>query len=100
MSLKSNKIIACRSIEEVWNQHDPDAVDKLYADNYIGHGDLPGATPDRKGYKKWVANTIRAFPDLEFSIRDQIAEGDEVAGLFSSARQQDSGRRYTQDKRR
>lgn len=78
MSLASNKNVVQKTFEVVWNQHNPAAIDELYAADYAAHNDLPGVTPDRKGFKNWVNMTTKAFPDIEFTIKDQVAEGDEV----------------------
>jgi predicted ester cyclase len=39
----------------------------------------PDAPPGREGLKTMVTALRQAFPDLEYSIDDQIAEGDKVA---------------------
>lgn len=57
-----------------------DAADEIYAPDYIGHDanfpeDIRGV-----GAAKQIAATYRsAFPDSEFTVEDQIAEGDKVA---------------------
>src|ERR1700743_2608947 len=43
---------------------------------------FPGPGPGREGLKH-ILRTIRsAFPDLDFSIKEQIADGDTVASRF------------------
>ncbi len=78
MSLANNKDIVQKTFDVVWNQHNTAAIDELYASDYTTHDELPGFSQDRKGFKEWVNQTTRAFPDIEFKIKDQLAEGDEV----------------------
>ncbi len=78
MSLANNKDIVQKTFDVVWNQRNTAAIDELYASDYTTHDELPGFSQDRKGFKEWVNQTTRAFPDIEFKIKDQLAEGDEV----------------------
>lgn len=61
-----------------------DAADEIYDAGYVTHGhgiDLPSG-PD--GFKQLVSVFRKAFPDVQFSIEDQIAEGDKVATRWTS----------------
>ncbi|MCP4359273.1 MAG: ester cyclase [Chloroflexi bacterium] len=78
MTLARNKDVVQKSYEVVWNKHNLDAVEELYASDYITRSGLPGVSPDRKGFKDWVNLTTHAFPDIEFTVKDQLAEGNEV----------------------
>jgi steroid delta-isomerase-like uncharacterized protein len=75
-----NKTLARRSIEEVWNQGKLEVIDEL-----VAHGapfydpNVPGGKfSGPQGYKQFVEIYRAAFPDLHFTINDQIAEGDRV----------------------
>jgi steroid delta-isomerase-like uncharacterized protein len=81
MSAEENKAIVRREHEEIWNsQGNLDAADEIYAPDYIGHD--PSLPEDIRGVeaaREFAAMYRSAFPDLEFIIEDQIAEGDKVA---------------------
>ncbi len=81
--LNDNKARA-RKFYEIWNAHDPDALDAVIAKNYKMHSQLPGVSPDREGMKQWVGTVIAAFPDIHFTIEQQIAEGDLVMTRWSA----------------
>jgi steroid delta-isomerase-like uncharacterized protein len=80
MSAGENKAIARREIAELYNQGgNLDAVEEIYAPNYVGHDptqpeDLHGV----EGARQYAASYRQAFPDLECIIEDQVAEGDKV----------------------
>ena len=37
MSLIENKMVAMQSFEEVWNQRNVDAIDDMFATDFLGH---------------------------------------------------------------
>ena len=77
MSIEENKAIARRLVEEVQNQHNIDAMDELYAADYVNHA-AHGVPPTLEGNKQFFRMFFAAFPDLHITIQDQIAEGDNV----------------------
>ncbi len=75
----ANRAVACRAIEEIWNQHNLDAVDALYAANYVTR-DLRAGTPaGREGLKKLVRQAVAAAPDARLRIELTLTKGDRVA---------------------
>jgi steroid delta-isomerase-like uncharacterized protein len=78
MSTEENKALAQRWIEEAWNKGDLTIVEELIAPNYILHDPTRPGLRGREGIKQSVAMFRTAFPDLHFTIEDQIAEGDKV----------------------
>lgn len=78
MSTEDNKALAGRLIEEVWNQGNVALIDELYAASFTHHDpDFP-MFQSREGYKQWVSEARTAFPDLQLTMDDMIAEGDQV----------------------
>lgn len=78
MSAATNKALAQRWIEEVWNKGDLALIDELIAPNYTLHDPTRPGLQGRQGIRESVAAFRAAFPDLRFSIEDQVAEGDQV----------------------
>jgi steroid delta-isomerase-like uncharacterized protein len=77
VSLAENKAIVLRCIEMVQNQHNLAAIDELYGPDFVDHSsnaDLQGI----EGTKVFFNMMFAAFPDMHFSIRMQLAEGDQV----------------------
>ena len=78
MSTEENKALAQRWIEEAWNKGDLTIVEELIAPNYVLHDPTRPGLRGREGIKQSVAMFRTAFPDLRFTIEDQVSEGDKV----------------------
>ena len=78
MSAEDNKSLVRRYLEEVWQKGNPDAVDDFLAPNYRRY--LSPTTPplDLAGQRQRLAGFRAAFPDIELTIEDMLAEGDRV----------------------
>lgn len=74
MSTEDNKAIARRFVDEVLSKHDIGAIDQLFAADFVNHTPLPGVPPTRDGVKGFFSKFFAAFPDLNVSIHEQIAE--------------------------
>jgi predicted ester cyclase len=77
MSAEQNKTIFRRYVEEIWNNGKLKAAGEIMAEQFAFHGpgrDLAGL----EAFRQYVAAGRNAFPDLHFTIEDQIAEGDQV----------------------
>jgi len=82
---EQNKILERRLIEEVWNQGNFAVVDELVAGDYLGHSSTPEAeTHGREGYRQFYTGLRQAFPDLQVTVEDQIAEGDRVVTRWTA----------------
>jgi steroid delta-isomerase-like uncharacterized protein len=61
---------------EVINRGKLDYIDTHFTADYVHHDGA--ATRDRAGFKTYFASMREAFPDFEFTIEDEVAEGDRV----------------------
>ena len=80
---EENKAVARRVVEELSNQGgNLDAADEIFAPSYVGHvaafGDLQGA----EAVKQFAATERQAYPDLENTIEDLVAEGVKVVTFY------------------
>lgn len=84
---EENKAIVRRWFEEVMNQGDLNAVDMICtqcAPSFVvNKGVLDDAPGGLDGVKAVVQSLRTAFPDLEFTIEDQIAEGNKVVSQMT-----------------
>jgi steroid delta-isomerase-like uncharacterized protein len=74
---EQNKV-AARRMFDVLNSHDLAPMDELLTDDVVYHELPPGLPSGRAGYKAFSQMFLDAFPDLQLTIEDQIAEGDRV----------------------
>ena len=83
MSTEDNKHISRRFLEELWNEQNRYIIDELIADNYVDHTTTPyiddGELQGPETFKKVAAAIQKAFFLIHVTIRDQIAEDDQVA---------------------
>ncbi len=75
MPPNSPKEVARRFIERVGNAGDLDAADELVHSDYT----VPGVGRGSEAAQSNVAAFRAAFPDLERTIEEMVAEGDRVA---------------------
>ena len=81
MSAEYNKAIVRRWYQEIFAQGNLALSDEICAADYLNHDPSapPGGWPrGPEGTKAIVATYRGAFPDVQFTIEDQVAEGDKV----------------------
>lgn len=78
-----NKALVRRFYEEVFNNHNVNAIDELCTSDFVDHTAMPGQGPGREGIKQSFAMFMPAFPDFHAEIEGMVAEGDVVVTRFS-----------------
>jgi predicted ester cyclase len=63
-----NKTLMRRIYEEMWNRAEPSLARELFA--------------EPEGVEKFISEFLRSFPDLQHTLEEMIAEGDQVAVRF------------------
>jgi steroid delta-isomerase-like uncharacterized protein len=86
MSTEANKAIARRFLVEIFGQGKLAVADEIIAPDHVnaGPGTLPGLPPGSEGTKLFVTAYRNAFPDVRFTIDEQIAEGDKVVTRWTA----------------
>ena len=77
MSAEQNKANDRRVIEGL-NQGSVAVFEEVAVPNYVGH-ESSTTMQGREAYKQFLSAYLTAFPDLHFTIEDQVAEGDKIA---------------------
>jgi steroid delta-isomerase-like uncharacterized protein len=80
---EQNKMIARRAFEEVQSQGNLALVDEPVVSDYLGHTPL-GEIYGPEGAKRFFSTFRGAFPDLQVTVEDQIAEGDTVVTRWTA----------------
>ena len=83
MSIEQNKTIARQFFEDAYNTGNVDLLEQLLAPTYVDEKAPPGTPVGPQGIAQVITMFRRAFPDLRFTIEDQIAEGDRVATRYT-----------------
>lgn len=79
---QDNATIVRRFADEVITQGDIDSAAQFVCEDVVEQVPFPGQGPGLEGLKDVLRGMRAAFPDLVFSIHEQIAEGDKVASRF------------------
>ena len=80
--MPNNKDVVGRFIEEVLNQGNVDAAGQFFWEDMVEQVPLPGQGPGLQGLKDVLRGMRTAFPDMHWTIQEQIAEGDKVVSRF------------------
>ena len=89
---EENKAVVRRFFEEGFSTGDGAVFDDVIADGWVDH-DPQNPFPDATGpagAKKGMEYYRAAFPDLRFTVEDQIAEGGMVATRFTGSGTQEA----------
>ncbi len=79
MSTETNKAICRRFLEQVYNEQRVDLVQEFLAKDLVQH--IAGSPPVPSGlesFKQGLTVALAAFPDIQLTYDDEIAEGDKV----------------------
>jgi steroid delta-isomerase-like uncharacterized protein len=79
-----NKTIARRFNEDVWGRGDQAALEELLDPDFVDHDALPGQPPGREGHQQILAAFRSAFPDLNVTTEDIVAEGEKVVSRWTA----------------
>lgn len=79
---QDNAAIVRRFVHEVITQGYIDSASHFVWEDVVEQVPLPGQGPGLEGLKDVLRGMRSAFPDLIFSIQEQISEGEKVASRF------------------
>ena len=81
--LEKNKAVVMRYVNEIQNGHSIDAIDSIFAEDFVDHMASSGGLflGGIDGLKQGYATFLNAFPDLQVTVEDLIAEGDKVVAF-------------------
>ena len=83
--IEDNKQFMRQFVEEAINKKNLDAIDELVAEDFVEHVPFPGQGPGREGLRQVLATFLSAFPDIRWTLEEQIAEGEKVVSRFTMA---------------
>lgn len=76
---EQNKKLVSYAVEEVWNKGNYSVADEILSDEFVIHASNPDKeVHGTKGVRQFFTSIRTAFPDIGFTIIDQVAEGNKV----------------------
>jgi steroid delta-isomerase-like uncharacterized protein len=83
MAAEENKAVLRREVEELYNHTgNLDVVEEIFSPEYVSHVPTSGEVRGIEGARQFAATFREAFPDLQNTIEDMVAEEDKVAMRF------------------
>ncbi len=83
MSADENKLLVRDFVGRVINGRDLDAAGTYVAEDVVEQVPFPGQGPGLAGLKDVLRGLFAAFPDMHWTIDEQIAEADKVLTRFT-----------------
>ena len=80
--MQSNSSVVLHFIEKVLNRGEVDAAGEFFWVDMVEQVPLPGQGPGVEGLKDALRGLREAFPDMHWTVQEQIAEGDKVVSRF------------------
>ena len=81
--MQSNSDTVRRFVAEVLNQGDIDAAGQFFWEDMVEQVPFPGQGPGLAGLKDVLRGLRAAFPDMHWTVEEQIAEGAKVVTRFA-----------------
>ena len=83
-AIEKNKELLRKAVEEVWNKGNFDNMKEMVSDDFVIH--FPGEEiRGLENIKTFYTELRKAFPDIRFTIVDQIAEENKVVTRWTGA---------------
>jgi steroid delta-isomerase-like uncharacterized protein len=83
MTTEENKKLINYFIEEVINNKNLEAANDIVAQDFIEQVPFPGQGPGREGLKFALQSMFAGFPDMKWTVQEQIVEGENVVTRFT-----------------
>lgn len=79
---EDNKAIVRRYWFELWNEKRGEVLDEIAVEDVTFHFP-PGQAHQPPTLRKWFETALLAFPDVHFTLHDELADGDKVVSRWS-----------------
>ena len=67
------------------NSKDLTTLESVVADDFVDHDAMPGMAADREGMINMMYMFLGAFPDLNITVNQWVAEGNLVVGAMTTS---------------
>jgi steroid delta-isomerase-like uncharacterized protein len=81
-AMSENAAIVRRFVEEVMNRSDFDGAGRFMSEDVVQHVLFPGQKPGLAGFQEMMREARAAFPDLHWTVEEQLVDGERVLTRF------------------
>jgi steroid delta-isomerase-like uncharacterized protein len=78
MGMEENKKLARRVWDEVWHRGNLDVMNSLFTPDFVRHDPNGRVLKGIEQNRQFIGGMRLAFPDLHYTVEDEIAEGDKL----------------------
>ncbi|WP_426061846.1 ester cyclase [Hymenobacter sp. B1770] len=82
MSLEANKAVVMRYWQDLWNEKQGAVIDEITTSDLQFHFP-PGQAHQPATLHQWFSTSRVAFPDVQFTVHELLAENDKVTARWS-----------------
>ncbi|WP_165075574.1 ester cyclase [Paludisphaera rhizosphaerae] len=80
--MSDNAAIVRRFVDEILNQGDCDGACRFVCEDFVHLAPMPGQEHGLSGFQKTLNEVRAAFPDIYWSVEEQLSDGDRVVSRF------------------
>jgi len=80
--MPDNAAVVRQFVDEVLNRGDFDGSGRFIWEDVVQHVLFPGQAPGLTGFQEMMRDARIAFPDIEWSVEEQLTDGDRVLTRF------------------
>ncbi len=75
--------VILRYYDLVWDKRQPEAIEGLFAPEYLNHAGARGVLAGPAGIRRNYDSLIAAFPDVRFVLDDVLVDGEKVVARYT-----------------
>ncbi|GGF54683.1 hypothetical protein GCM10007301_12780 [Azorhizobium oxalatiphilum] len=77
------KAVILRYYDQVWDKRQPEAIEGLFAAEYVNHAGARGLLAGPAGIRKNYDALLASFPDVRFTLDDILVDGEKVVVRYT-----------------
>lgn len=81
---EANIAIVRRWFDEVYTEKRLELMNELHVESFVWRGPGGVTVTSREGMREMIAVYVAAFPDIHFTVEDQMSDGDRVVTRWSA----------------
>ena len=81
---EANRAVVRRWFNEIYNKKRLELMNELHAETYVWRGPGGVTVTSRDEMRELIGGYVAAFPDIHWTVEDQMADGDQVVTRWTA----------------
>ena len=81
---EANRAVVRRWFDEIYSKKRVELMNELHAEDYVWRGPGGVTITSRDGMRELLGVYTAAFPDVDFTVEDQMSDGDQVVTRWTA----------------